>query len=61
MRPIGLSIENISTDASSNIWWASKEGSHDTLTPPGRFCEFVGRDEGIDDTGYEILLVLRKS
>ena len=58
MRPIGLSIENISTDASSNNQLASKEGIHTTHTTLGRFDVFAGRSEGFDNPGGNILLVL---
>ena len=61
MRHIGLSIKKIITNASSYNRWASKEGSHNTLTPLGRFGEFEVRAEGLDDPGGEIVLVLEKS
>ena len=50
-RRIGLSIKKISTDASSNSWRASEEGSHATLTHIRRFDVFEGRYEVLDDPG----------
>ena len=61
MLRIGISIKNISTDASSNSWRASKEVIHAILTPLGRFDVFVGRSEGLDDPGGDAVLVLEKS
>ena len=61
MHQIGLSTKKISADAISNSWRASKEGSHATLTPLGRFYAFAGRAEGISDPGGEIILVLGKA
>ena len=60
MRHIGLIIKTIGTDTSSNSWWSFEEGIHATLTPLSSFDEFVGRSEGINDTGGEIVLVLGK-
>ena len=61
MCHIGLSIKKISTDASSNSWWSFKEGIYTTLTLPGRFDAFAGRDEDLDEPGCDIVMVLGKS
>ena len=61
MRHISLRIENISTDTISNIKQESKDRSHATIYPLGSFYAFVGRAEGINDPGDNIVLVLGKS
>ena len=60
MHHIGISIENISTDASSNSQWASEEGSYATLILIGIFDAFTGKSEGLYDPYCDIVLVLGK-
>ena len=61
MHRIVISIKNISTDASYNSQWASKEDIHATLTPLGRFYAFAGISEGINNPDGDIIMVLGKS
>ena len=61
MCHVSLIIEKISIGACSNSGWSPEEGSHVTLTPLGRFGVCVGRYDGLDDPGGDIVLVLEKA